>query len=285
MTNTFGTATRTWFAPAKLNLFLHVIGRRADGLHELQTLFQLLEFGDSLRFETSLDGVIERIDDSALPADDLSVQAARALRAFGDQALGVRIHLKKRIPVGAGLGGGSSDAATTLVALNQLWQLGLPMQRLLEIGRELGADVPLFVAGRSAWGEGIGDRLTAATLPDRTYCVVWPAVSVPTKDVFSDPELTRNTPAIRIPGPFNGDRRNDLEPVARKRFPEVGQCLDWLGQFGKAQMTGSGAAAFVVVESDQAGRDIIGRLPGSLSGLVANGINQNPAFADEPVGV
>ena len=285
MVNLTENASKSWFAPAKLNLFLHVIGRRDDGLHELQTLFQLLDFGDSIRFEPTSDSVIERVGGLGLPIDDLTVRAATTLRAFGDETLGVRIHLDKRIPVGAGLGGGSSDAATTLVALNQIWALGLREEQLLEIAKDLGADVPLFVAGRSAWGEGIGERLTPAMLPSGCFCVVWPGVSVPTKAVFSDPELTRNTPPIRIPGPFSGNRRNDLEPVARKRYPAVGQCLDWLGQFGKAQMTGSGSAAFIEVENDRAGQDVINALPEDLSGWVAHGINQNPSFAEEPVGV
>ena len=213
----------------------HVVGRRADGMHELQTLFQLLDFGDTLQFELTRDGVIERVGADELPREDLVVRAAHALQARSKTAQGARIHLTKQIPIGAGLGGGSSDAGTTLVALNRLWRLDLDQSVLMEIGLTLGADVPLFVAGRSAWAEGIGERLSVADLPQRHYCVVWPSVSVPTKVVFSDPELTRNTPPIRIPGPFNGDRRNDLEPVARKRFPEVGRCLDWL-EIGRAHV-------------------------------------------------
>jgi len=276
---------KTWLAPAKLNLFLHVVGRRADGLHELQTLFQLLDFGDLLSFEVTEDSGISRAGGSELPQEDLCVRAARALQQAGNTGLGARIQLTKRIPVGAGLGGGSSDAATVLVALNQLWDTGLNEDDLAEIGQSLGADVPLFIRGHSAWGEGIGEQLTPAKLPSRQFCVVWPDVHVSTKTIFSDPELTRNTPRIRIPGPFEGDRRNDLEPVARRRFSGVGDCLDWLGQFGAARMTGSGSAAFLAVASTRAGEELLEQLPSRLSGLVANGINRNPAFVDEPDGV
>ena len=205
---------KAWLAPAKLNLFLHVVGQREDGRHELQTLFQLLDFGDLLSFEITKNGSISREGGSTLPEDDLCVLAARALQQAGNTGLGARIQLTKRIPVGAGLGGGSSDAATVLVALNQLWGTGLKEDDLADIGQSLGADVPLFVRGSSAWGEGIGEQLTPTDLPLRQFCVVWPNVQVSTKAIFSDPELTRNTPRIRIPGPFEGDRRNDLEPVA-----------------------------------------------------------------------
>ena len=276
---------KTWLAPAKLNLFLHVVGQREDGLHELQTLFQLLDFGDLLSFELTENGSIARDGGSALPAEDLCVRAARALQQAGNTGLGARIQLTKRIPVGAGLGGGSSDAATVLVALNQLWGTGLKEDDLADIGQSLGADVPLFVRGSSAWGEGIGEQLTPTDLPLRQFCVVWPNVQVSTKTIFSDPELTRNTPRIRIPGPFEGDRRNDLEPVAKRRFPEVGECLDWLGQFGAARMTGSGSAAFLAVAGIRAGEELLEQLPSGLRGFVANGINRNPVFVDEPDGV
>ena len=276
---------KAWLAPAKLNLFLHVVGQREDGLHELQTLFQLLDFGDLLSFEITENGSISREGGSTLPEDDLCVLAARALQQAGNTGLGARIRLTKRIPVGAGLGGGSSDAATVLVALNQLWGTGLKEDDLADIGQSLGADVPLFVRGSSAWGEGIGEQLTPTDLPLRQFCVVWPNVQVSTKAIFSDPELTRNTPRIRIPGPFEGDRRNDLEPVARRRFPEVGECLDWLGQFGAARMTGSGSAAFLAVAGIRAGEELLEQLPSGLRGFVANGINRNPVFVDEPDGV
>ena len=276
---------KIWLAPAKLNLFLHVVGQREDSLHELQTLFQLLDFGDLLSFEVTENASISRGGGSALPAEDLCVRAARALQQAGNTGLGARIQLTKRIPVGAGLGGGSSDAATVLLALNQLWGTGLNEDDLADIGQSLGADVPLFVRGCSAWGEGIGEQLTPAKLPLRQFCVVWPNVHVPTKTIFSDLELTRNTPRIRIPSPFEGDRRNDLEPVARRRFPEVGDCLQWLGQFGVARMTGSGGAAFLTVADSSAGEKLLQQLPLSLRGVFASGINRNPAFADEPDGV
>ena len=275
----------SWLAPAKLNLFLHVVGQRDDGLHELQTLFQLLDYGDTLDFDARRDGVIRRLGAPQLPGDDLSVRAARALQAASGTTLGADIHLTKRIPVGAGLGGGSSDAATVLVALNRIWNTGLSRAELTQLGLALGADVPLFVSGCSAWGEGVGERLLPTILPEQQYCVIWPQVSVSTGIIFADRELTRNSSRIRIPGPFEGDRRNDLEPVARRQFPEVGQCLDWLGKFGPARMSGSGSAAFVAVVDNHAGQQILDQLPAAYSGLVARGINQNPAFADESDGV
>jgi 4-diphosphocytidyl-2-C-methyl-D-erythritol kinase len=172
-----------------------------------------------------------------------------------------------------------------LVALNRIWNTGFSRAELTQLGLALGADVPLFVGGRSAWGEGVGERLLPTILPEQQYCVIWPEVSVSTGIIFSDRELTRNSPRIRIPGPFEGDRRNDLEPVARRQFSEVGQCLDWLGKFGSTRMSGSGSAAFVAVVDSHAGQQILDQLPAIYSGLVARGINQNPAFADESDGV
>ena len=276
---------KKWFAPAKLNLFLHVLGRREDGYHNLQTLYQLLDFGDSVEINVRNDNLIFRIDNSDLPDNDLSVRAARLLQNITHTSYGAEITLKKKIPIGAGLGGGSSNAATTLLALNNLWNTGLSLNQLSDIGRELGADIPFFIGGHSAWGEGIGDILTPVILPKRYYCLIWPKISVSTQRIFSEPELTRNTPPIRIPSSFEEIWGNDLESVVRKKVPEVDKCLDWLGQFGRSQMTGSGSAVFVVVPDVASGQSILERLPASYQGLLAQGINKNPDFFVEPVGV
>tara|TARA_Y100000294_G_scaffold1605_3_gene1959 strand:- start:1463 stop:2296 length:834 start_codon:yes stop_codon:yes gene_type:complete len=275
----------SWPAPAKLNLFLHVVGRRPDGRHELQTLFQLLDYCDTLELTVTNDGTICRRGAEALPEDDLTVQAARCLQQASGTRLGAEIFLDKRIPVGAGLGGGSSDAATTLIALNQLWDTGLSRTRLAALGLTLGADVPVFVHGRSAWGEGVGEQLTPVDLPPRCYCVIWPQVAVSTAAIFGAAELTRTTPRIRIPTLLTGDLRNDLEPVASQKYPEVAKCLAWLDRFGKARMTGSGSAAFLTVADMGAGQAILDQLPPWYIGFVARGIARHPLYVEEPDGV
>lgn len=233
-------------APAKLNLFLHVTGRRADGFHLLQTAFRMLDWGDTLDFTLREDGRIVRISDlpGVPPESDLVVRAARLLQERTGTPLGVDIGVVKRLPQGGGLGGGSSDAATTLLALNRLWNLGLTRDCLQELGLALGADVPFFVFGRSAFAEGVGERLQVLPLPPAWYVVVSPRVLVPTAAIFAAQELTRNTPPIKIADFAASGGRNDLEPVARRRFPAVGAAMDWLGQFGQARMTGSGACVF-----------------------------------------
>ncbi len=275
-------AERIWPAPAKLNLMLHVTGRRADGFHELQTVFQLIDLCDELRFEVAADGRIERLEGAAgvPPADDLAVRAALALRAAtGRPELGARIRVRKRIPMGGGLGGGSTDAATTLVALNELWRLGLDVDELAAIGLGLGADVPVFVHGRNAWAEGIGERLTPLELPRRWFVIVDPGVSVPTGAVFQAPELTRNSPVITIRAFLDSGGRNDCEAVVRRRFPAVAEALDWLGRVAPARLTGTGACVFAAFDRVEDAERVAARVPDTWRSLVARGLDRSPLRA------
>jgi 4-diphosphocytidyl-2-C-methyl-D-erythritol kinase len=266
-----------WPAPAKLNLFLHVVGRRDDGFHELQTIFQLLDYGDVLRFWIRDDGLIQRRPgNDGLPIEDLSVRAAQHLQKTVGTRAGVDIELVKRIPLGSGLGGGSSDAATTLHALNRLWQLDLDREALNELGAALGADVPVFIRGRSAFAEGIGHQLAPLDLPSRWYSIIIPPVSVSTARIFADSELTRDTPRRTIPRLLAGKVQNDLEPVTCRHYPVVAECLEWLRSFGEARMTGSGSALFVDVPDRESGLDILRQAPAGCSGFVARGINHHP---------
>ena len=275
-----------WPAPAKLNLFLHVVGRRADGLHELQTLFQLIDHFDRLGFAVREDGDICVQGAVAVhPEDDLTVRAAYALKAATECPFGVDIVLEKRIPVGSGLGGGSSDAATVLLALNRLWATGLGVAELASIGLTLGADVPVFVHGHSAFAEGIGERLTPIALEPTWYCVLIPAVSVSTARVFSSHELTRNTPRMTIPALFQGEGRNALEPVTCVLYPEVRKSLDWLRGYGDARMTGTGGASFLPVGDRQAGLNILNKAPPGCTGFVAQGLNRHPLVDETKFGV
>lgn len=271
-------ATTRWPAPAKLNLFLHVTGRRADGYHELQTAFQLLDFADSIDIEPLRDGDIVRIEGlpGVAPDDDLAVRAARALRATTGTRQGARIRVVKRIPAGGGLGGGSSDAATVLVALNELWRTGLDLAKLASIGADLGADVPVFVHGRSAWAEGIGERLQPLDLPERWFVVIHPGVAVGTRDVFQAPELTRNSPVITIRGLFEAGTRNDCEAVVRARFPVVGDALDWLGRFAAARLTGTGSCVFAAFGSEAAAERVAVQVPPQWRSWVARGLDRSP---------
>ncbi len=243
-------------APAKLNLFLHIVGRRADGYHLLQSPFVLIDWCDTLHLERRSDGQLQRHDlGPALPADDLCLRAARVLQAESGTAWGVDIHILKQVPWGAGMGGGSSDAATTLLGLNQLWGLHWPRARLLALGARLGADVPFFIGGHNAFVEGIGDVLRPITLPRQWYAVLKPAASLPTAEIFSHPGLTRDTEAVIVEGSLDdaqrmlawgsGWGRNDLQPPAEDRYPEVAQAARWLEDlFGNSRMTGSGSAVF-----------------------------------------
>ena len=275
-----------WPAPAKLNLFLHVVGRRADGLHELQTLFQLIDHVDRLGFAVREDGDICVQGAVAVhPEDDLTVRAAYALKAATECPFGVDIVLEKRIPVGSGLGGGSSDAATVLLALNRLWATGLGVAELASIGLTLGADVPVFVHGHSAFAEGIGERLTPIALEPTWYCVLIPAVLVSTARVFSSHELTRNTPRMTIPALFQGEGRNDLEAVTCVLYPEVRKSLDWLRGYGDARMTGTGGASFLPVGDRQAGLNILNKAPPGCTGFVAQGLNRHPLVDETKFGV
>lgn len=270
-----------WPAPAKLNLFLHVVGRRPDGYHLLQTVFQFLDFADELRFEVTADGTVARARPLAgVPeAADLTVRAAKLLKARYGAAQGVRIHLEKRLPAGGGLGGGSSDCATTLIALNALWGLDRPRAELARLGLELGADVPVFVGGRSAWAEGVGEVLTPVELEEPWYVVIAPPVQVSTAAVFQAAELTPHSPPITIRAFRTGRVRNDLEPIVRRRYPEVDAALRWLAAYGEARMTGSGGCVYLKVASADAGRRILEAAPPGCGGFVARGMNLHPLYS------
>ena len=267
-----------WPAPAKLNLFLHVVGRRADGYHLLQTLFRFVAHGDTLRFAPRRDGrIVLSTPLPGVPAEaDLTVRAARLLQEEAGCAQGVTIRLEKRLPMGGGLGGGSSDAATVLLALNHLWQLGLSRERLQAIGLALGADVPIFVYGRNAFAEGVGDSFTPVEVPLHWYLVLEPSVQVPTVEIFRDPHLRRDTPAVAAGDWHPGFGANDLEPVAVERYPAVAQCIDWLSAFASARMTGSGACVFAEFESRGAAEDVLAQLPVNMRGWVAQGLPAHP---------
>ena len=298
-----GLWERAFPAPAKLNLFLHVTGRRADGYHLLQTLFRLIDLQDTLRFSRRTDERIALATDSPglNDANDLCVRAARALREATGIGTGLDIHLEKRIPMGGGLGGGSSDAATTILALNRLWRLGLGQPELMAIGLGLGADVPFFLGGGNAFAEGVGEKLILTELPPAWYLVLVPPVAVPTAVVFGDPELTRNSKTITIssfseglgrvfePANLAGKEvwiaamggRNDLEGVVCRKYPEVAGHLEWLRKnggtaAGTSRMSGSGACVFAEFATEQEARDVAKRLPGGMRGMIARGLEQHP---------
>lgn len=269
---------RAWPAPAKLNLMLRVVGRRPDGYHELQTVFQFIERGDWLWFDVREDGAVHRLDALAGVAedDDLTVRAARALQCATGCRLGVDIRCEKHLPMGGGLGGGSSDAATTLVALNRLWGAGLDEEALSAIALPLGADVPVFVRGRAAWGEGVGERLEPVELPEPWYLVLVPPCSVSTRDVFCHPELTRNSRRITLADFLSGDVTNDCLPVVRRDYPEVESALDWLSAWGGGRLTGTGACVFAVFDDEARALDALHRSPARMRGFVARGLNRSP---------
>jgi 4-diphosphocytidyl-2-C-methyl-D-erythritol kinase len=282
------SALSWWPAPAKLNLFLHVVGRRADGYHELQTLFQLIDLSDSVGLALRADGMIERVAGmpDLPPERDLAVRAAQALQRHTGVRLGADLHVIKHIPAGGGLGGGSSDAATVLLGLNRLWGAGLALDELSRLGLGLGADVPLFVYGASAWGEGRGERLQALTLPARWFLVIHPGVAVSTAEIFQAPELTRNSSLITIRAFAEGQTRNVCEPVVRTRYPEVAAALDWLDAQieardarQSARLTGTGACIFASFECEQDARRIAQRVPEGWSSFVARGLDRSPLHA------
>jgi 4-diphosphocytidyl-2-C-methyl-D-erythritol kinase len=268
----------SWPAPAKLNLCLHIVGRRADGYHLLQSAMQLIDLCDELQFYKRPAGVIERIGDNGdIPAEsDLVVRAARLLATRYEVFEGVGIEIHKRIPVQGGLGGGSSDAATVLVALNYLWRLDLKIDQLAALGLELGADVPIFVRGHSAWTEGIGESLTPYDFPERMYLVVKPQAGVSTADVFQDPELTRDSPITTVNDFLASGGHNDCTPVVRKRSSEIAEALDWLGEFGQARLTGTGACVFVAMADRATAQRTASLVPSGWTGYVVRGVNRSP---------
>lgn len=275
---------REFAAPAKLNLFLHVVGRRPDGYHLLQTAFRLLDHGDTLSFELNEDGEIARsyVLADVAERDDLCLRAARLLKAVSGVRAGVTIGLNKRLPSGGGLGGGSSDAATTLLALNRLWKLEWPRGRLQELGLRLGADVPFFVFGHNAFAEGVGELLHPIDLPPAWYLVIEPAVSVSTAEIFASRELTRNTKRIKLSDFSAGwvwqSAANDLQPVVCKRYPQVAAALQWLDQFGIARMSGSGSCVFAEFAEEGRARAVLAQLPAGWRGWVARAMDRHPLW-------
>lgn len=272
------TWSSQWPAPAKLNLFLHVVGRRTDGYHLLQTLFRFVGHGDLLHFvpRTDADVVLATPLPGVAPETDLTVRAARLLQSETGCRHGVTISLDKRLPMGGGLGGGSSDAATVLLALNHLWGLGLPRQRLQEIGLSLGADVPIFIYGRNAFAEGVGEAFTPVDLPPVWYLVLEPPVQVPTADIFRVPHLRRDSPAIAAGDWHPGFGGNDLEPVAAELYPAVAEYIGWLSAFAHVRMSGSGACVFAEFERRSEAEAVLSQLPQGMRGWVAEGLSAHP---------
>ena len=277
----------SWPAPAKINLFLHITGQRADGFHLLQTVFQFLDFGDELQFTPRDDGQIIRTSEleGVAPEQDLVVRAARLLQSHVGTNQGVEIQLVKKLPMGGGLGGGSSDAATTLVALNQLWQLSLSWDELAGLGLQLGADVPVFVHGQAAWAEGVGEKLEPINLPEFWFIVLIPPINVSTANVFSNPQLRRDCPPITIRAFLAGaETENVCEPLVRQAHPEVDAALQALNTHAAARMTGTGACVFAAFDTEAEAKSAWSVLKSDWQGFVARGVNLSPlrAHVDEP---
>lgn len=275
------SAAAAWPAPAKLNLCLHILGRRPDGYHRLQTVFQFLDYGDQLEFMPRDDGAIQRIDgpDTVPAAQDLCVRAATALRQAAGIDAGVDIALNKRLPMGAGLGGGSSDAATTLLALNQIWKIQWPAERLVELGLQLGADVPVFVQGKAAWAEGVGEQMTpldGSQLAEPFYLVITPDCEVSTAEVFNHPKLTRDTAPLTIADFLAGQTGNDCLDVVRECYAPVAAALDWLAAFADARLTGTGASVFAAFAERGQALAVQQQLPEGWQSFVARGLNRSP---------
>ncbi|MGH1440208.1 MAG: 4-(cytidine 5'-diphospho)-2-C-methyl-D-erythritol kinase [Cellvibrionaceae bacterium] len=274
------TSPLVLLAPAKLNLFLHILGQRADGYHELQTLFQLLDYGDTLSFvaQDSPEIVLKPTLAGVSNDDNLIIRAARALQTHAKVNKGAHIHLEKNLPMGGGLGGGSSNAATTLLALNELWSLHLPNEELCSIGLQLGADVPVFIQGRSAWAEGIGEKLSPIDLPEHWFLVIKPDCHVSTADIFSCEELTRDTLAITVAAFFEQGGQNDCEMTVCQRYPEVEKALKWLNKYSLARLTGTGACIFAHFDSEEEAKAVLREVPDYWECFAAKGINHSPAL-------
>ncbi len=272
------SALAGWPAPAKLNLMLRIVGRRADGYHRLQTVFQLLDWCDRISFAWRPDGrvTLARPLPGVPPERDLAVRAAKRLQRAAGIRRGVEIRVEKRLPMGGGLGGGSSDAATVLVALNALWRLGLSEAELIELGVGLGADVPVFIKGRAAWAEGVGEELVPLELPEPWYVVVVPPCQVSTAAVFAAPDLTRNSPPVTISDFLGGMRVNDCLPVVRRLHPEVDAALEALSAFGEARLTGTGACVFAAFPEQVQAERAAASLACSWQVRVARGLNRSP---------
>lgn len=282
-------ARQIWPAPAKINLFLHVVGKRPDGYHELQTAFQFLDYADELQFELNNDGLVQRDYDFGFdPKSDLCLRAAMLLKQYAPKSAGVTISMFKRIPVGGGLGGGSSNAATVLIALNHLWKTALTREKLAQLGLTLGADVPVFVMGQSAWAEGVGERLTPVQLEEPWFLVVNPKICVSTAKVFANKHLTARPQTMKIRAFQKADQLhfgdNQLEPIVRAEYPQVDRLFRWLQNFGKPRMSGSGGALFMPISEPQQGLEILQRKPLKSTGFVAKGLSFHPLFEKSEVG-
>lgn len=267
-----------WPAPAKLNLFLHITGQRQDGYHLLQTVFQFIQLIDVIDFTILESGLVRRSSISLKidERDDLVIKAAQKIKKRSGSKLGVDISVKKNIPIGGGLGGGSSDAATTLVALNELWQTGLSIDELSEIGLSLGADIPFFINGNAAWAEGVGDKLTPINLDECFYLVIYPNCGISTKAVFEASDLTRNTPRITIRDFRDGNGKNDCESYVRNHYHDVTEALDWLGEYASSKLTGTGACLFAQFSDENEANEVKYKLPTKWQGYVVKGINKSP---------
>lgn len=265
-------------APAKLNLFLHIVGRRDDGYHLLQSVFQLIDLADTISLRVNEGGEVQHLNPIAgVPAEsDLTVRAARLLQKATGCSKGVDIRVEKRLPMGGGVGGGSSDAATVMLALNRLWQLNLPRTRLMELGLSLGADVPFFIFGENAFVEGIGEIMTPVATAEANFVILHPQVHVSTPQIFSDPNLTRDTPPITVPHLSSAITQNDLEEVARKSYPKISESITWLSQYANARMTGSGSCVFASFSSPNEANRVIYDLPKNMTGYVARSLSKHP---------
>ena len=275
------SSTLFWPAPAKLNLFLHITGRRDDGYHLLQSTFQFLDYCDELSFEVTKNGNVSRLTDipDVTEADDLIVRAAKLLQQSSGTKYGVNIQIKKNLPMGGGLGGGSSDAATTLVVLNQLWNTGLTKQQLADLGLSLGADVPVFIHGHSAFVEGVGEQISAIEPAEKWILVIHPQINVSTAHIFNDSGLTRDCAAIKICDLSEAVLSNVCEPVACKHYPQIAEAITWLSDYNQnARMTGTGACVFAEFGSQHEAEDLLQRLPEKWRGFVAKGVNQSPLY-------
>ena len=265
-------------SPCKLNLFLHINGRLPNGYHQLQTVFQLLDYGDTLHFELASTDTITLSPEIAGVKfeDNLIIKAAKLLRAASGTTQGAHIKLDKRLPMGGGIGGGSSNAATTLVGLNHLWQTELSTEQLAEIGLQLGADVPVFVKGQSAWAEGVGEALSPIELPERWYVVIRPDVHISTAEIFSQKKLTRDTPIIKVAAFLEGGGRNDCQNIVLQHYPQVKEAVDWLNQYSEARLTGTGSCIFASFANEGEAKSVLANRPEHLEGFVAKGVNRSP---------
>ena len=265
-------------SPCKLNLFLHINGRLPNGYHQLQTVFQLLDYGDTLHFELASTDTITLSPEIAGVKfeDNLIIKAAKLLRAASGTTQGAHIKLDKRLPMGGGIGGGSSNAATTLVGLNHLWQTELSTEQLAEIGLQLGADVPVFVKGQSAWAEGVGEALSPIELPERWYVVIRPDVHISTAEIFSQKKLTRDTPIINVAAFLEGGGRNDCQNIVLQHYPQVKEAVDWLNQYSEARLTGTGSCIFASFANEGEAKSVLANRPEHLEGFVAKGVNRSP---------